>query len=78
MRRGVMEGLPIAAVAVVGVVCCAGLPALATVLGGLALGAVLGVAGGVLVLAGLIAAAVLLVRMRRRRRCSPPATGGLS
>ena len=45
----------------------AGLPLIATLLGGLALGAVLGIAGGVLVAAALLAGAVLVFRGRRRR-----------
>ena len=64
VRRAIGDGLPVAAVAVA---CCAGLPVIATLLGGLALGAVLGIAGGVLVAAALLAGAVLVFRRRRRR-----------
>jgi hypothetical protein len=67
VRRAIGDALPVAAVAVVGVACCAGLPVIATLLGGLALGAVLGIAGGVLVAAALLAGAVLVFRGLRRR-----------
>ena len=67
MRRAMADGVPAAAVAVVAVVCCAGPPALATLFGGVALGAVLGVAGGVVITAALLGAAMVALRVRRRR-----------
>jgi hypothetical protein len=60
-----------AAIAVVGIACCAGLPVIAAVLGGVTLAAVLGVAGGLLAVAALVAAALFALRARRRRACSP-------
>ena len=60
------------------VVCCAGLPAIGALIGGITIAGVIGVAGGVLVLAALGGGAVLLVRARRRRgSCSPPAGGAI-
>ena len=70
IRRAAADGIPVAAVAVAGVVCCAGLPALATLLGGLALAAVLGVAGGLLLLAALAGGALVVLRAWWRRRCA--------
>ena len=54
------------------VVCCAALPLVAGVLGGVAIGAYLGVGAGVLALAVL--AALVLVRARRRRTRRSQAT----
>ena len=62
--------LAAAAVAIVGVGCCAGLPAIAAVNGGITIAAVLGVAGGVLAAAALVAVIVFVVRARRRA-CAP-------
>ena len=56
-----------AAVGAVAVICCAGLPAVAGVLGGITIAAALGVAGGVLAIAVAVSASVLLVRVRRGR-----------
>ena len=53
--------------AVIAMGCCAGLPLVGTILGGLTLAAVLGVAGGILLAAGVLAGAVLVFRGRRRR-----------
>jgi hypothetical protein len=53
--------------AVLAIVCCAGLPLIASVLGGLALATLLGLAGAILAVA-LIAAALVL---RVRRRADP-------
>ena len=58
-----------AAAGVIAVICCAGLPAIAGVLGGITIAAVLGVAGGVLAIAVAVSASVLLVRVGRRRTC---------
>jgi hypothetical protein len=63
--RGSSLALGTAALAVV---CCAGLPLLIAAVGGLTLGAVLGLAGLAVAL-GLIA--LLLVIRARRRACSP-------
>jgi hypothetical protein len=62
------------AVAVIGVACCAGLPAIATVVGGLTVAAVLGVAGGTLAVTALVATVMFVVRVRRPRVCAPPET----
>ena len=59
-RRSDSRTLLGAAGAVIAVACCAGLPALGTIVGGLTLAAVLGVAGGVALVAGALAAVVLL------------------
>lgn len=58
------------------VVCCAGLPAIGALIGGITIAAVIGVAGGVLALAALGGGAIMLVRARRRRRSCPPNAGG--
>jgi len=52
-------------------VCCAGLPALATLVSGVTLGALFGVAGGILLAAALLGVGLLVIRVRRRRRSSP-------
>jgi hypothetical protein len=70
-RRSDSRTLLGAAGAVIAVACCAGLPALGTIVGGLTVAAVLGVAGGVALAAGALAAVVLLLRARRRRACAP-------
>jgi ABC-type Co2+ transport system permease subunit len=57
------------------VFCCAGLPLVVGLLGGLTLAGVLGVSAGVLIAAAALAAAVVVVRGRRRRACQPPSTG---
>jgi len=54
------------------VVCCAALPLVAGVLGGVAIGAILGVGAGVLALAVL--ATLVLLRGRRKRACGSHAT----
>lgn len=72
MRGGLPNSVPLigAAGAVIAVACCAGLSLMGTILGGLALAAMLGAAGGVLLAAGAFAAAVLALRGRRRRECA--------
>lgn len=55
------------AVGAVAAICCAGLPAIAGVLGGITIAAALGVASGVLAIAAAAGASLLLVRARRRR-----------
>ena len=58
------------------VFCCAGLPLVASLLGGLTLAGVLGVSGGVLIAAAAVATVVVLLRARHRRasQSSPPAS----
>jgi hypothetical protein len=63
------------AVALVAAVCCAGLPAVAALVGGLTIAGFVGVLGGVLALAGLIAVIALATRARSRGS-RPPATRG--
>jgi hypothetical protein len=58
------EGLAAVGVAVFAVVCCAGLPLLAALAGGVALGTLLGVGAGVF--AALVAGGVLIAQGRRR------------
>jgi len=53
------------------VACCAGAPLIAGVLGGVALGSVLGIAAGIIAVIGLTA--LVVVRTRRRRACTAPA-----
>ena len=60
-------GWAAAGIGVLAVACCAGLPLLVGLAGGLALGTVLGVGAGVLAVGVLMALA--LVRLRRRRAC---------
>ena len=59
-----------------GVICCAGLPAIGALIGGVTIAGVVGVAGGVLALAALGGGAIVLVRARRRRRSCPRSAGG--
>ena len=60
------------------VVCCAGLPAIGGLLGGITIAGVIGIGGGVLALAALLGVAALAMRERRRRRsCPPRATGSI-
>jgi hypothetical protein len=48
--------------------CCAGLPLVGTIVGGLTVAAAIGVAGGVLLATSAVAVAGLAFRARRRRR----------
>ena len=58
------------------VTCCAGLPAIGALIGGITVAAVIGVGGAAFALAALLGGAVLLVRARRRRAaCRTPARG---
>ena len=59
-------------VAVIAVACCAGIPVIAAVLGGITLAPVLGATGSLLAAAGLVAAVAFTIRLRRRRACGPP------
>lgn len=57
------------------VLCCAGLPALGALIGGITLAAIVGVAAGALALAAAAGAAVLLFRVRRQRSQRAPHQG---
>lgn len=68
-----MQGAPRTGLAALGigacaVVCCAGLPLVAGVLGGVALGSVLGVGAGAL--AVVVAIVLVVVRARRQGACA--------
>jgi hypothetical protein len=65
-RAGTEAPTAVSVVALLAVVCCAGLPLIGT-LGGIALAVLLGVAGGLVVVAALTAAILIVVRARRRR-----------
>jgi hypothetical protein len=52
------------------VVCCASLPLVVGLVGGLTLAGVLGVGGGVLAAAAVVALGLVVVRARRRRACA--------
>lgn len=67
-RTPIGGGLVAVGVAALAVVCCAGLPLLVGVLGGLALGTVLGVGAGVVALVVLVTA-VFVTRRRRAAAC---------
>jgi len=67
--RGLAAGVGLAALVAV---CCAGLPLLAVLVGGLTLGALLGVSGGVVGAVVLVGVATIMVRARGRRRCAKP------
>jgi hypothetical protein len=64
-------------VAAFAIFCCAGLPLVVSLIGGLTLAGVLGVSAGVLIAAGAVVAAVIVVRSRRRR-AEPPMTAAPS
>jgi hypothetical protein len=76
MRSRVDRPLFAVAAGAFAVVCCAGLPAIGAIVGGITVAAVVGFTGGGLVLAAVIGAAALLVRARRRRGSCPPPAGG--
>jgi hypothetical protein len=75
MRRGT-DGplLGIASVALA-IGCCAGLPVVASLLGGITVAALLGLAGGTVALVALAGVALLLVRSRARHNACKPPTG---
>jgi hypothetical protein len=67
MRDGAdVPGLGVAA-AVVGVTCCAGLPVITALIGGVPIAAISGVAAGVLALGAIATGAVRLIRARPSR-----------
>jgi hypothetical protein len=74
MRREHIDPLPLvgAVGALTAVGCCAGLPAIGAILGGLTVAAVVGIAGGVLVVAALLSGALACRARRRRRACDAP------
>ncbi len=61
-------GLAALGIGAFAVVCCAGLPLVAAVLGGVALGSVLGVGAGAL--AVIVVIALVAARARRQRACA--------
>ena len=61
-----------AAGALLAVACCAGLPALGAIVGGLTVAAVIGISTGALLAAAVVALVVLIWRGRRRRACEGP------
>ena len=65
-RRGA-TGAVLLGVGVVAVLCCAGLPLVASIVGALTVAGVLGVGAGVLIAAGAVSAGVLALRSYRRR-----------
>lgn len=66
-RRSAMAAVGVAALAVV---CCAGLPLVIGLFGGLTLAGVLGVGTGFLAAAAVVAVAFVFARARRRRACA--------
>jgi hypothetical protein len=75
MRRAKDTGTLLApvAVALVAIVCCAGLSVLTGVFAGLTLATILGVGGGLIALIAVLAGMVLVLRARRRRSRPPAA-----
>jgi len=63
-------GLLAVGAAAFAVFCCAGLPLVVSLIGGLTLAGVLGVSAGVLIATAVVAGAVVVVRARRRRHRS--------
>lgn len=61
-------GLAALGIGAFAVVCCAGLPLVAGVLGGVALGSVLGVGAGALVV--IVVIVLVVARARRQRACA--------
>jgi zinc transporter ZupT len=64
--------LLVAAGALVAVGCCAGLPALGAIVGGLTVAGAIGISGGALLAAVVLTLAVLIWQGRRRRACEGP------
>ena len=75
MRRAANGPLIGIAAGAFAVVCCAGLPAIGALIGGISIVAVLGIAGGVVASAAAAGAGVFLLRVRRRRVQRPPHQG---
>jgi len=57
------------------VVCCAALPAVGSLIGGIAIARVIGVGAAVLAIAAVLGATALVLRARRRRGSRPPRAG---
>lgn len=74
MRAGRFDSIPLlgAGGAIIAVACCAGLPLLGSIFGGLTTAVAIGVASGGVLVAAAIAIAVLAVRAGRRRNCAAP------
>jgi hypothetical protein len=62
--------------ALLAVACCAGLPALGAIAGGLTVVAVIGISTGTLLAAAVVAVAALIWRRRHRRACEEPTGTG--
>lgn len=77
MRDGDRDSLPVvgAADALAAVACYAGLPLVGALVGGLALAGLLGLAGGIPLIAAAVAAARVVLRGRRRPRAGRQASG---
>jgi hypothetical protein len=73
MRRAKDAGTLLApvGVALLAIVCCAGLPVLAGIFPGLTIATILGVGGGLVVLIAVLAGMLLALRARRGRSCPP-------
>jgi zinc transporter ZupT len=69
---GARTGIAALGASALAIGCCAAAPLVLAALGGVALGAILGVAGGVLAVAALLA---LVPLIRRRRSCERPGAG---
>jgi Flp pilus assembly protein TadB len=69
MRGDRSESIPMLgpASALLAIGCCAGLPLLGSILGGLTIAAVIGAGGGIALVAVVVAAVALLIRVVRRR-----------
>jgi hypothetical protein len=60
-----------AGISILAVACCAGLPLLAALAGGIGVAALLGIGSGALVLLAAVVVAVMIARARRRSACNP-------
>ena len=69
-------GWTVAGIGALAVVCCAGLPLLVGLAGGLALGAVLGAGAGIVAVVSLTALVLARARRRRARHAHPDHTEG--
>ncbi len=69
-RTATRTGLAALSIGAIAVLCCAGLPLIAAVLGGIALGSALGLGGAVL--AVVVVIALIVARARRQRSCANP------
>jgi hypothetical protein len=69
-KRHSTTGVLAVGAAAFAVLCCAGLPLVVSLVGGLTVAGVLGVSAGVLIVAAAVAGAVVLIRARRRQHRS--------